>query len=172
MLPRASFEKGLLLAVSGAKAGGAVLALAVIAASPDPAIVLGLLGIALLVVGGTTWMRGRPGAVLIRVLVSLGTIIVARLTLGPFGAGAAAVLLTMGAWLHLRLPDAVVGLALFGGAVALLGSASPRLALIFWAIGLLIVLLRRLAARVWRHVCERRSLTAETTTAGSLRPES
>ena len=39
MLRRASVEKGLLLAGSGAKAGGAVLALSVIAASPDPAIV-------------------------------------------------------------------------------------------------------------------------------------
>jgi hypothetical protein len=172
LLPRASLAKGLLLAGSGAKAGGALLALAVIASSPDPAVVLGLLAIALLVVGGTTWMRGRPGSVLIRFLISLGTIILARLTLGPSGAGAAAVLLTMGAWLRLGLPDAVVGLALFGGMVALLGSASPRLALVFWAIGLAIVLLRRLAARVWRHVCDRRSLTAETTTAVSLRPES
>lgn len=172
MLRRASFEKGLLLAGSGAKAGGAVLALSVIAASPDPAIVLGLLGIALLVVGGTTWMRRRPGPVLIRVLVSLGTLILVRLTLGPSGAGAAAVLLMMGAWLRLRLPDAVVGLALFGGAVAILGGASPRLAFVFWAIGLAIVLLRRLAAHVWRHVCDRRSLTVETTKAVSLRAES
>jgi hypothetical protein len=172
LLPRASFEKGLLLAGSGAKAGGAALALSVIAASPDPAVVLGLLGIALLVVGGTTWMRGSPGSVPIRVLVSLGTIILARIALGPAGAAVAAVLLTMGAWLRLRLPDAVVGLALFGGAVALLGSASPRLALVFWAIGLAIVLLRRLAARVWRHVCDRRSLTAETTKRVSLGPES
>lgn len=117
-------------------------------------------------------MRGRPGAVLIRILVSLGTIIVARLVFGPAGAAVAAVLLTIGAWLRLRLPDAVVGFALFGGVVALLGSASPRLALIFWAIGLSIVLLRRLAARLWRRVCDRRSLTAETTTAVSLRPES
>jgi hypothetical protein len=172
LLPKASFEKGLLLAVAGAKAGGAVLALAVIAASPDPAVILGLLGIALLVVGGTTWMRGRPGSVLIRILLSLGTIVLARLALGPSGAGVAAVLLTMGAWLRLRLPDAVVGLALFGGVVALLGSASPRLALVFWAIGLAIVLLRRLAACVWRHVCDRRSLTVETTKAASLGPES
>ena len=117
-------------------------------------------------------MRGRPGSVLIRILLSLGTIVLARLALGPSGAGVAAVLLTMGAWLRLRLPDAVVGLALFGGVVALLGSASPRLALVFWAIGLAIVLLRRLAACVWRHVCDRRSLTVETTKAASLGPES
>ena len=117
-------------------------------------------------------MRGRPGSVLIRVLVSLGTIILARLALGPAGAGAAAVLLTMGAWLRLRLADAVVGLALFGVVVALLGGTSPRLALVFWAIGLAIVLVRRLAARVWRQVCDRRALTVETTKAVSLGPES
>jgi hypothetical protein len=172
LLQRASVGKGLVLAGSGAKAGGAGLALAVIAASPDPAIVLGLLGIALLVIGGTIWMRGRPGSVLIRVLVSLGTIILARVTLGPSGAGATAVLLAIGAWLRLRLPDAVVGIALFGGAVALLGGASPRLALVFWAIGLTVVLLHRLAARVWRHLSDRRSLTVETTKPVSLGPES
>ena len=160
------------MAGSGAKAGGAVLALAVIAASPDPAIVLGLLGIALLVVGGTTWTKGRPDSAVIRLLVSLGTIIFVRLALGQSAAAAAALLLTMGAWLRLRLPDAVVGLALFGGVIALLGGASPRLALVFWTIGLAIVLLRRLAVRVWRHVCGRRSLTVETTKAVSLRPES
>jgi hypothetical protein len=172
LLPRASFGKGILLAASGAKAGGAVLALAVIVTSPDPPVVLGFLGIALLVVGGTTWMRGKPGSVLIRLLISLGAIVLTRLALGPLAAGAAAVLLAVGASLRLRLSEAVVGLALFGGVVALLGGARPRLALVFWAIGLAIVLLRRLALRAWRHVSDRQSLRAETSKAVSLGPES
>lgn len=149
-----------------------MLALAVVASSLRPELILGLLGIALLVAGGTAWTRGGPGAVPIRVLVSVGAVVFARLAFGTSGALLASILLVLGACLRLRLTDAVAGLAIFGGMVALLGSASLRLALAFWAIGVAAVLIRGLAPALYRRVFRRRSLIAEKTNATPLVPES
>ncbi len=172
MLPRVDYAKGLRWTAAGAKVGGAILALAVIVSSRRPELVLGLLGIALLVAGGTAWTRDGPGAVPIRVLVSVGAVIFARLAFGTSGALLAFVLLVLGACLRLRLTDAVAGLALFGGVVAFLGDASLRLALAFWACGVATVLLRALAPAVCRRVFRRRSLIAEKTKAAPLVSES
>jgi len=170
--PRVDYAKGLRWSAAGAKVGGAILALAVIASSRRPELVLGLLGIALLVAGGTAWTRGGPGAVPIRILVSLGAVVVARLAFGTSGALLASVLLVMGACLRLRLTDAVAGLAVFGGMVAFLGDASLRLALAFWVSGVATVLLRALAPALYRRVFRRRSLIAEKAKATPLAPES
>ena len=149
-----------------------MLAVAVIASSLQPELVIGVLGITLLVAGGTTWTTAGPSAVPIRVLVSVGAVVFARLAFGTSGALLASILLVLGACLRLCLADAVAGLALFGGMVALLGDASLRLALAFWAIGVAAVVLRAIAPALCRRVFRRRSLIAEKTKATPLVPES
>jgi hypothetical protein len=104
--------------------------------SPEPELVLGLIGIVLLVIGGATWTPGGRSPVLFRIVLSLATIVLARLALGPSGAALATLLLALGAWLRLRPTDAVLGLAVFGGAVAAVGGASPGIVIVFWILGL------------------------------------
>ena len=132
---------------------------------------LGLLVVGLLAVGGRV-RTGGPGSVPIRVLVSIGTVILARLALGTSGAALAAILLALGAWLRLGFSDAIVGLAVFGGVVALLGSASLRIAAVFWALGIAAVLVRSHAPLLWRRAFRRRALIAEKAQPSPLAPES
>jgi hypothetical protein len=144
----------------------------VIVASPEPVLVLGLLAITLLVVGGTTWAGTASGRLPIRLLVSLATVVLARAAFGTLAAAVAAALLAIGAWLRVRMGEAIVGLAVFGVAIAFLGGASLRLAVAFWVIGLAILALRHLATRLRRRLSARRSLTAEKGSAPALGAES
>ena len=153
------------------KAGSAAFSVAIILTSPEPVLVLGLLGIIFLVVGGTTWTRGGQGALPSRLLVSFAAVVLARIAFGTLGALFAAVIEALGAWLRVRLADAVMGLAVFGLVIAFLGAASARLVLVFWAMGLAIIVLRHLAVSLWRHVSARRSLTPERTKAAALGAE-
>jgi hypothetical protein len=139
--------------------------------SPEPELVLGLIGIVLLVIGGATWTPGGRSPVLLRIVLSLATIVLARLALGPSGAALATLLLALGAWLRLRPTDAVLGLAVFGGAVAAVGGASPGLVIVFWILGLAIALLRPLAVQIARRLAQRRFLMVERTKAARLGPE-
>lgn len=93
------------------------------------------------------------------------------MTLGPSGAALATLLLALGAWLRLRPTDAVLGLAVFGGAVAAVGGASPGLVIVFWVLGLAIALLRPLAVQIARRLAQRRFLMVERTKAARLGPE-
>jgi hypothetical protein len=135
------------------KAGGAALGLAVLVLSDSPAALLALLGVALVVVGGTAW-TGVRGSSLTRLLAPLVVVVLARVAAGPAAAGIAALLLALGALLRVRIEEGVVGLSVFGGAVALSGGASFRLALGFWVAGLAIIALRAAANRV-RRVLQR-----------------
>lgn len=157
---------------AGMKAGGAAFAVAVIVSSPEPVLVLGLLAITLLVIGGTTWAGTAPHRLPIRVLVSIATVVIARLAFGTVAAALAALLLALGAWLRVRMGEAVVGLAVFGIAIAFLGGASLRLVVAFWAIGLAVLGLRHVATRVWRRFSTRRSLSAEKPGTPPLAAES
>lgn len=172
MRPRVDFRRCLRWAAAGLKAGGAAFAAAVIVTSPDAVLVLGLLAISLLVVGGTTWTGRTQGRLPIRILVSLVTVILARVAFGTVAAALAAVLVALGAWLRVRVGEAVVGLAVFGIAIAFLGGASVRVAVAFWMIGLAILALRHLVARLWRAFSGRRSLTAEKGKPAPLAAES
>jgi len=145
--PRASLGAGLRCAAAAAKAGAAALGLAVVVFSESPEAVLGLLAVVLLVVGGATWRAPGRSSILVPILVSLGTVVLARLAAGPAAAALAALLLALGAILRVRLWEGVVGLATFGVAVALLGGARVGLILAFWLVGLAIVALRLLMAR-------------------------
>lgn len=145
--PRASLGAGLRCAAAAAKAGAAALGLAVVVFSESPEAVLGLLAVVLLVVGGATWRAPGRSSIVVPILVSLGTVVLVRLAAGPAAAALAALLLALGALLHVRLWEGVVGLATFGVAVALLGGARVGLILAFWLVGLAIVALRLLMAR-------------------------
>ncbi len=94
------------------------------------------------------WLQKWP--LLTRLLVPLSVVILARVAAGQAAAGIAALLLALGALLRVRIAEGVVGLAVFGGAVALLGGASVRLALAFWFAGLTIIALRAAGSRVGR----------------------
>jgi hypothetical protein len=170
LLPRANFGETLRWATAAAKAGGAALGLAIVVSSPDPELVLGVLGIALLVVGGMTWTRGRRSAIPLRILFSLSTIVLARLALGPSGGALAALLLALGR-VGVRPADAVLGLAIFGGTIAVLGGARRGLILVFWVLGLAIAFLGPLAVRLSRYLARRSFLTVERTKAARLGPE-
>lgn len=149
MLPRVSPATVLRWSLRSLKVGGAALGLAVLVLSESPAALLALLCVALVVVGGTAW-TGVRGSLLTRLLVPLSVVILARVAAGQAAAGIAALLLALGALLRVRIAEGVVGLAVFGGAVALLGGASVRLALALWFAGLTIIGLRAAGSRVGR----------------------
>lgn len=126
-----------------------------IAASLDPPTVLAMIGVMVLVAGGSIWSGGR-----------------ARYAGGPAAAMVAAVLLALGAWLQVRAGVAISGLAVFGIAVVLLGRARLSVVLLFWLIGLGLVVLRPAAAWVRRRVPLLASLTIEKTDGHPVAPES
>lgn len=172
MRPRVSAGRALTWIAAGVKSGGAAFSVAIILTSPEPVLILGLLGISLLVIGGSTWTRsGGPRALAGRLLISFTVVVLVRLASGTQAALLAAAFLAFGAWLRVRLADAVMGLAAFGLLIAFLGAASARLMLVFAAIGLASLILRHLAANLWRRVSARRSLRPERAKAAALGAE-
>jgi hypothetical protein len=149
---RASLGAGLRGAAAAAKAGAASLGLGVVVFSESPAAPLGFLAVVLLVLGGATWRAPGRTSVLVPILISLSVVVLARLAAGPAPAALAALLVALGALLHVRLWEGVVGLATFGAAVALLGGASAGLVLAFWLVGLAMIALRLLATHAWSRV--------------------
>ncbi len=156
-------------AAEAARVGGACLAVAIIVSSPAPEIVLALFGVALLVVGGTSWNGSSTMA--FRLAGPLLTVIAVRVLAGTAAAALAALLVALGAWLQVRLAEATVGLAVFAGAVAVLGGASVRVVAAFWLLGVGVLLVRSMAASVWRRLSGGSSLKAERTPGVPLRPE-
>lgn len=144
---RASLGTSLRCAAAAAKAGAAALGMAVVAFSESPEALLGFLAVVLLVAGGATWRAPGRNSILVPILISLGVVVLARVAAGPAAAALAALLLALGALLHVRLWEGIVGLATFGAAVALLGGAHVGLILAFWLVGLALVALRLLLAR-------------------------
>lgn len=172
MRPRVSAAASLRLVIASARAGGALLGGAVIAASLDPPTVLALIAVMVLVAGGSIWSGGRNWILLVRVLASLAAVALARHAGGPAAAVVAAVLLALGAWLQVRAGVALSGLAVFGVAVVLLGRARLSVVLLFWLVGLGLVVLRPAAAWVRRRVPLLASLTIEKTDGHPVAPES
>jgi hypothetical protein len=170
--PRVSAAALARIAIASARAGGALLGGAVIATSLDPPTVLALIGVMVLVAGGSIWSGGRNWILLVRMLASLAMVALARYAGGPAAAVLAAVLLALGAWLQVRAAVAVSGLAVFGVAVALLGRARLSVVLSFWLVGLGLVVLRPAAAWVRRRLPLRASLTIEKTDGHPVAPES
>lgn len=152
-----------------ARIGGTCLAGAIVVSSPTPEIVLALLGVAFLVVGGTAWNGSQPIA--IRLAVLLLSVILARVFAGTAAAAMAALLVVAGAWLRVGVAEATAGLAVFGLAVALLGGASARVVAAFGLLGLVILVIRSVAAGVGRRLRGRSLLTAERASTAPLRPE-
>ncbi len=144
---RARLGTGLRCAAAAAKLGAAALGMALVVFSESPEALLGLLAVVLLVAGGATWRAPARNSILVPILISLGVVVLARVAAGPAAAAVAALLLALGALLHVRLWEGVVGLATFGAAVALLGGAHVGLILAFWLVGLALVALRLLLAR-------------------------
>lgn len=99
-------------------------------------------------------------------------VIAVRVVAGTGAAAIAALLVALGAWLQVRLPEATVGLAVFAGAVALIGGASARMIVCFWLLGVCTLLVRSGGASVWRYLFRRSALKAERTSGAPLRPES
>ena len=147
MLPRVSFEKGLSLAARAGRAGGACLGLAVLGVSGEPAAILGLLAVVALVIGGAARSAGGRHATSVRILLPVSALLAARVSAGPGAAALGAVLLALGALLRIRTEEVVLGLAVFGGIVAVAAGASARLLVIFWVLGFSLVALRTVAAR-------------------------
>ena len=115
-------------------AGGCWLGAAIIVSMGEPLVVAGALAAAILVVGGVTWSASPPA---VRLVVAVAVLVLARLAAGPSGAVTAFVLCAVGALLRVRLSDAALGLALFAGAVSLLGGADHRLLATFLLLGAL-----------------------------------
>ena len=98
-------------------------------------------------------------------------VIAVRVLGGTVAAAIAALLVALGAWLQVRLTEASIGLAVFAGAVAVLGGASVRVLAAFWLIGVGILLVRSMTARVRRRFVGARSLKPERAPGVLLRPE-
>jgi len=169
---RADVRQALWRAAEAARVGGACLAIAIVVSSPSPEIVLALVGVALLVVGGVARSAARTSTIAFRLAGPLLTVIAIRVLAGTAAAALAALLIALGAWLQVRLAEATVGLAIFAATVAVLGGASVRVAAAFWLLGVGILLVRSMAARVWRRLFGGWSLKAERTATAPLRPES
>jgi hypothetical protein len=169
---RVNKAETLRLAAASARTGGALLGGAVIASALDPPTVLALVAVTLLVAGGSVWSASRGWMLPVRILASLGIVALARYAAGPAAAAVVAVLLALGAWLQVRVGVAISGLAVFGGAVALLGRARLSVVLLFWLVGLTLVVLRPVAAWLRRRLPLRASLTIEKPDGLPVGPES
>ncbi len=98
-------------------------------------------------------------------------VIAVRIAGGTVAAAIAALLVALGAWLQVRLTEASVGLALFAGAVAVLGGARVNVLVAFWLLGAAILLARSMVATVRRRLAGSSSLKVERTPAVPLGPE-
>jgi hypothetical protein len=148
--PRASFGKGLSLAARAAKAGGACLGLALLVLSGDPAAMLGLLAVVALAIGGVVWTAGAVQPAWVRVLLLVSVLAATRIAAGTVAAAIGAGLLALGALFRIRTEEVILGLAVFGGIVAAVGGASPKVLLISWGLGVVLLALRAAAAAAWR----------------------
>lgn len=171
MLRRVDVWQALRWASEAARIGGACLGLAIVVSSPAPEIVLPLLGVALLLVGGSAWSVTNTRTMAFRLAGPFLMVIAVRVTGGTVAAALAALLVALGAWLQVRLAEASVGLAVFAGAVAVLGGASVRVLVAFWVLGVVILLTRSTAASIRRRLSDPLSLKAERTPGVSLGPE-
>ncbi len=171
MRPRASFGKGLSLAARAAKAGGACLGLALLVLSGDPAAILGLLAVAALAIGGVVWTAGAGQPAWVRVLLLVSVLAAARITAGTAAAALVAALLALGVLFRIRTEEVVLGLAVFGGIVAAVGRASPKLLLVSWTLGIVLVALRAVASAVCRGLRKLLLLKSEKARTVLLNPE-
>ena len=149
-------------------AGGCWLGGAVIILMGEPLVVAGALAVAILVVGGVTWPASR--ATPIRIVVTAAVLVLARMAAGPSGAVIAFVLVAAGALLRVRLRDAALGLALFAGAVSILGGADRRLLAAFLLLGVLTRAIAHLTA-LFGHWIAPRLLGRERRPAARLAGE-
>jgi hypothetical protein len=170
--PRVDAAGAVRLAIASARAGGALLGGAVIASTLDPPTVLALIAVMVLLTGGSIWSVSRNWILPARILASVGAVALARYAGGPAAGAVVAVLLALGAWLQVRVGVAVTGLAVFGFAIAILGRAAPSVVLLFWLVGLGLVVLRPLTTWVRRRLPPRASLTIEKTEGAPVGPES
>lgn len=138
MLRKASVATALRWAGAAATAGAAWLGFGLILADEDPAAILGLIAALVALAGGSAARAGSRPAVL-RGLVCLLPILVARWAAGSLGAALAAGCVAGGWWLRVRPSDLILVLALFGGAVAALVSPSGHLVVAFVVLGVLTV---------------------------------
>ena len=134
-------------------AGGCWLGGAVIVSMGEPLVVAGALAVATLVGGGVTWSTLRPTPM--RLVVTAALLALARLSAGPSGAAIAFVLFAAGALLRVRLSDAALGLALFAGAVSILGGADHRLLAVFLLLGVLTRAIAHVTALLGRWIWPR-----------------
>jgi hypothetical protein len=130
--PRASFGKGLSLAARAARAGGACLGLALLVLSGDPAAILGLLAVVGLAIGGVVWTAEAVQPAWVRVLLLVSLLVAARIAAGAAAAALGAGLLALGVLFRIRTKEVTLGLAVFGGIVAAVGGASPKVLLVSW----------------------------------------
>ena len=131
-------------------AGGCWLGGAVIVSMGEPLVVAGALAVAILVVGGVTWSASQPAPM--KLVVTGALLVLARIAAGPSGAVIAFVLFAAGALLRVGLADAAVGLALFAGAVSILGGADLRLLAAFLLLGVLTRAIAHVVALVARWI--------------------
>ncbi len=150
MRPRASFGKGLSLAARAAKAGVACLGLALLVLSGDPAAILGLLAVVALAIGGVVWTAGAVQPAWVRVLLLVSVLAAARITAGTAAAALVAALLALGVLFRIRTEEVILGLAVFGGIVGVVGGASPLFLLFCWALGFVLLALQTVAVAAWR----------------------
>ena len=131
-------------------AGGCWLGGVVIVSMGDPLVVAGALAVAILVIGGVTWSASQPTPM--KLVVTGAVLVVTRIAAGPSGAVIAVALFAAGARLRVRVGDAALGLALFAGAVAVLGGADYRLLAAFLLLGVLTRAIAHVTALVARWI--------------------
>lgn len=123
---------------AAATAGAAWLGLGLILADENPMAMLGLVA-ALLALAGGSAVRGGGRPVVLRALVCLLPVLVARWAAGSLAAALTAGCVAAGWWLRVRPSDLIVVLALLGAAAAALSSPSGHLVLAFVVFGILTV---------------------------------
>ena len=134
-------------------------------------MVLALLGVVLLLAGGSAWSWPETSATALRFTGPLLALLGARLLGGTGAAGLALLFVALGMWLHVGIVEATAGLAFFAAAVAILGGATPRIVVGFWLVGAGYLIVRLIAARTWRRLRASSSLTAERPPLPSLHPD-
>ena len=149
-------------------AGGCLLGGAVIVSMGDPLVMLGALAVAIVVAGGVTWSGSRPTPV--RLVLTATVLVLARVAADPTGAAIAFVLFVAGAFLHVRFSDAALGLALFAGAVSILGGADVRLLAAFSVLGAVTLALAH-GAKLFSRLISLRLLARERPAVGRLARE-
>ena len=144
-------------------AGAAWLGTALLVSNPEPTVVLGVFGAAILLIGGSAArLRARWG----QSLICAAPLVLARLVAGPGMAILVALILAAGWWLRMTASDALFGLAAFGVGAAAVGMAPLHLFIGFWMFGAFTVAMTHVARRF-----RDRRLSDESTTVASLAHE-